>query len=527
MNPSIELQKQIKDNAEDVRKFVSDLSNWEEEMKRKESTARAAASKESSLPPVRNSSVKQDLNNSKTANPLGDSRSAKKRISSNDYAAWEKFDVEKACEEIDDPSLKKKSESDKDKIIRENQLRDEANEEKEKGNQFVKKEKWDNAIECYSKAIKCFSQDAIFYCNRALCYLKKKDYRAAETDCTSALTLDGSYVKALHRRGLARKELSQLDEALEDLKRAFDLEPNNTAIARDFNSVKMKVDQIRINTILIQEAQRLETEAEVMMDIGSDKNPDPILPAKKHRIPTTTKKDTSSNSITWPTVENSVVIEPVIIPPHKRSKKPLVRVQVQESANIGATTSSFEAVTSATDTSNKTNSQHATKKNLELKTKCEVKSDAPSVIQSGASSSTPPTSKSPYVTSSLPKEVPPIPKNSVQFLGAWRQMNLNKEMCFQYLKKINGQDFPKIFQDSLDGNILSQILSVLATEFVAANEPVLAYLQGLTQVRRFRTLTLFLSQSDKSNMEVLFKHTQNLEKTPTDVLENLKKEYEL
>lgn len=81
---------------------------------------------------------------------------------------------EKACEEVDVPSLKSKSETDEEKIIREKQLRDEANVEKEKGNQFVKKEKWDSAIECYSKAIKCFSQDAIFYCNRALCYLKKK-----------------------------------------------------------------------------------------------------------------------------------------------------------------------------------------------------------------------------------------------------------------------------------------------------------------------------------------------------------------
>lgn len=47
MNPSIELQKQIKDNAADVRKFVSDLSCWEKEMKRKESAARTAALKES------------------------------------------------------------------------------------------------------------------------------------------------------------------------------------------------------------------------------------------------------------------------------------------------------------------------------------------------------------------------------------------------------------------------------------------------------------------------------------------------
>lgn len=67
------------------------------------------------------------------------------------------------------------------------------------------------------------------------------------------------------------------------------------------------------------------------------------------------------------------------------------------------------------------------------------------------------------------------------------------------LQQIKGEDFPKIFQDSLDGNLLSQILEVLATEFVTANETVLSYLQGLTQVPRFRTLTLFLSNSDKKS----------------------------
>lgn len=81
------------------------------------------------------------------------------------------------------------------------------------------------------------------------------------------------------------------------------------------------------------------------MDLGTDKNPDPILPAKKHRTPTTTNKDTSikmqsvdnipssvsrppysdGNSTIWPTVGNSVVIEPASIPPHKRSKVALAK----------------------------------------------------------------------------------------------------------------------------------------------------------------------------------------------------------
>ena len=41
------------------------------------------------------------------------------------------------------------------------------------GNNFVKQEKWDEAISCYNRAIELVKDDAIYYANRGLCYLKK------------------------------------------------------------------------------------------------------------------------------------------------------------------------------------------------------------------------------------------------------------------------------------------------------------------------------------------------------------------
>lgn len=46
-------------------------------------------------------------------------------------------------------------------------------EHKNQGNIFVQQKKWDKAIASYSEAIKIFPYDAIFYANRALCYLKQ------------------------------------------------------------------------------------------------------------------------------------------------------------------------------------------------------------------------------------------------------------------------------------------------------------------------------------------------------------------
>jgi hypothetical protein len=43
MDPVL-LQKQVHDNAEDLRNYMQDLRNWEADMKRKESELQAAAS---------------------------------------------------------------------------------------------------------------------------------------------------------------------------------------------------------------------------------------------------------------------------------------------------------------------------------------------------------------------------------------------------------------------------------------------------------------------------------------------------
>lgn len=37
----------------------------------------------------------------------------------------------------------------------------------------MKQEKWDEAISCYNRAIELVKDDAIYYANRGLCYLKK------------------------------------------------------------------------------------------------------------------------------------------------------------------------------------------------------------------------------------------------------------------------------------------------------------------------------------------------------------------
>lgn len=48
----------------------------------------------------------------------------------------------------------------------------EANEIKDRGNKHVKLAEYTKAIETYTKAIELYPYDAVYYSNRALCYLK-------------------------------------------------------------------------------------------------------------------------------------------------------------------------------------------------------------------------------------------------------------------------------------------------------------------------------------------------------------------
>lgn len=61
---------------------------------------------------------------------------------------------------------------------------------------------------------------------------------SAEADCTSALQLDPTYVKALQRRAAARDGLKHLQDAITDLKRVLELEPHNTESKKELQKLE-------------------------------------------------------------------------------------------------------------------------------------------------------------------------------------------------------------------------------------------------------------------------------------------------
>jgi hypothetical protein len=66
--------------------------------------------------------------------------------------------------------------------------------------------------------------------------------RSAEVDCTIALQLDSTYVKAYQRRAMARSGLGQLQEARSDLLKVMELEPENMASKAELMKLEKKLN---------------------------------------------------------------------------------------------------------------------------------------------------------------------------------------------------------------------------------------------------------------------------------------------
>nr|XP_011471074.1 PREDICTED: retrovirus-related Pol polyprotein from transposon gypsy [Fragaria vesca subsp. vesca] len=68
---------------------------------------------------------------------------------------------------------------------------------------------------------------SICHSNRAICFSKLGKYEDAVKECTKALELNHTYLKALIRRAEAHEKLEQFEEAIADLKKILELDPSN------------------------------------------------------------------------------------------------------------------------------------------------------------------------------------------------------------------------------------------------------------------------------------------------------------
>lgn len=136
---------------------------------------------------------------------------------------------------------------------------------KSAGNFFFKSKEYSKAVRKYHKACRYISclRDAMgstrdeqeerirqvevpLILNMAAVMLAWKKWEEAKAECDKVLEIQEENIKALFRRAQARIEMKDFDEAIVDLNKARDLEPEDKALAKELaRAKKAKLDYVQ------------------------------------------------------------------------------------------------------------------------------------------------------------------------------------------------------------------------------------------------------------------------------------------
>ncbi|ELR55138.1 Tetratricopeptide repeat protein 1, partial [Bos mutus] len=109
--------------------------------------------------------------------------------------------------------------------------REESSRLKEEGNEQFKKGDYIEAESSYTRALQtcpsCFQKDrSVLFSNRAAARMKQEKKEMAISDCSKAIQLNPSYIRAILRRAELYEKTDKLDEALEDYKSILEKDPS-------------------------------------------------------------------------------------------------------------------------------------------------------------------------------------------------------------------------------------------------------------------------------------------------------------
>lgn len=111
--------------------------------------------------------------------------------------------------------------------------------EKSKGDDSFRVGEYEKAVESYTRSIHLNPNNTTTYSNRAMSYLKLKKYPEAESDCCSILSLQPRDLKALYRRGLAKKEQGKYASAIDDFEVCLEISPDNVLMIRAIDDAQL------------------------------------------------------------------------------------------------------------------------------------------------------------------------------------------------------------------------------------------------------------------------------------------------
>jgi tetratricopeptide (TPR) repeat protein len=426
---SIDIQRKVREEAEELQDYMRSLNSWEEEIKKKDQGLKKLAKSKSepkNLPPIRGSSAD-------TTTPDAESDNISQALK-----------------------------------------------EKDKGNELFNQGKHKEAVECYTRGAQLDPTNPVLPANRAMANLKLQRYMEAEADCTLAITLDPRYVKAYHRRGLARQGMGAYDEAIKDFEYVLKLEPGN----------KQAIDEIyKTNKLKTRTPAPTPTPAPAPAAAPpSAKSPEQAKPARKCMVicevegeeEDEKKQEKPQPQKGQPTTPTKLPTpEPVVTPPNGKENQVqrefVAKEEPQKLEEKPPTTAPKETVVPAAPAS---------------KQKKPLTKD---VLQA--------------VSSRVTVELPTVPpKTAFEFERTYHSINGDILKLYEYMKMINPTNIPSIFKESISTDIFSSIIEVLHKCYLADGDTSTAVqiLDNLPKVGRFDMMIMFMSDKEKQPLVNIF-----------------------
>ncbi|XP_064652393.1 sperm-associated antigen 1-like isoform X2 [Lineus longissimus] len=316
---------------------------------------------------------------------------------------------------------------------------------KNEGAAFVQKQEFKKAIDAYTTCIELFPDRAVSYTNRALCYLRLDKAVDALNDCSEALKLEPTNVKAYFRRAQAKKMLKLYKVSMEDLLNLLKIDNKNTPARKELDIVQKYYKEE-----LLHQRKEMASKQDEEKKQNGDK-----------------KQDGGGKK------QNG----------GKQRKKLII-----------------EEVNGSSDEEEKTKAtEKPTQKQMTQKNKQETKTAPPSEgkrnkkdRRKGGKVATAPT---------LSKKTP------YEFMHAWNSLKKSHdiEQYAKLIEQIRPQELPKLISNKLESNMLTVLIKCVQQHFLEKDASV-SYnlLFHLQKVDRFKLVTMFVPEADKTMLNAIF-----------------------
>lgn len=139
-----------------------------------------------------------------------------------------------------------------------------ADEEREKGNQYFKDQKYPEAIKHYTEAIKRNPEDPKVYSNRAASYTKLGAMPEGLKDAEKCIELDPTFSKGYTRKGAIQFFLKEYEKALETYQEGLKHDPNNQELLDGISRCVQQINKASRGDLTPEELK--ERQAKGMQD---------------------------------------------------------------------------------------------------------------------------------------------------------------------------------------------------------------------------------------------------------------------